>query len=253
MAAIISKDMGMLSNMASYVNIDYMNELVDIESGESSSVDVYFKKGNNTEKKAMEFQAAMEKEYNVLERPDTKKERDEIRRKFKKDDWDGAKYVISSLDENFGEILGISNFLNVGIAVTIIILFSIILVGIGNTIRMTIYERTKEIGTMRALGMQKGSVKSLFVLEAGVMSLIASIAGLLISTGIMAAVSSVKYDGVENFFAMFLKNRHIYFKINFLFIGLFVLALTGFVIMTGFLTARRASEINPAKAIHKTF
>ncbi len=67
-----------------------------------------------------------------------------------------------------------------GTAVMTMILFIIVAVGISNTMLMAVFERVREIGMMRALGMKDITVKWLFRIEAAGIGLIGSSAGLLI-------------------------------------------------------------------------
>jgi putative ABC transport system permease protein len=46
-----------------------------------------------------------------------------------------------------------------------IIVFFIVAISVGNTISMTVFERTREIGTLRALGLKHKGVESLFGIE----------------------------------------------------------------------------------------
>ncbi len=56
-------------------------------------------------------------------------------------------------------------------------LFAMAATGIANTVLMAAYERIREIGTMRALGMTRGAVVRLFVAEGLVMGVIGSLVG----------------------------------------------------------------------------
>lgn len=56
------------------------------------------------------------------------------------------------------------------------ITFSLLLV-MGNTMAMTVRERTREVGTLKALGYQRGTIARLFVSEALVVALIGGIIG----------------------------------------------------------------------------
>jgi len=60
------------------------------------------------------------------------------------------------------------------------LVFVIAAVGISNTMLMAVYERFREIGMMRALGMQDGKLRLAFVLEACGIGLIGSIGGVLL-------------------------------------------------------------------------
>ena len=63
------------------------------------------------------------------------------------------------------EVLKLEQVLNLITIIAVLILFFIILIGVVNTLRMTIRERTREIGTIRAIGMQKKDVRNVFILE----------------------------------------------------------------------------------------
>ncbi len=60
------------------------------------------------------------------------------------------------------------------------ILFILAIVGIANTMLMAIFERTKEIGMLRSMGMKDWDVIKLFIFEASFIGLIGSIIGVLI-------------------------------------------------------------------------
>ena len=65
--------------------------------------------------------------------------------------------------------------------IILIVLFVIIMVGITNTFRIIMFERIKEIGTMRSMGMQRGEVRNLFLFEALFIALGGAIAGLALA------------------------------------------------------------------------
>jgi len=53
--------------------------------------------------------------------------------------------------------------------------------GITNTMIMSIYERTKEIGIMKVIGANLGDIRKMFLLEAGMIGFLGGSAGLIIS------------------------------------------------------------------------
>ena len=62
-------------------------------------------------------------------------------------------------------------------------------IGITNTMMMSIYERTKEIGVMKVLGCDIRNIQSLFLLEAGFIGFIGGLIGLAFSYGIGAIIN----------------------------------------------------------------
>ena len=52
-------------------------------------------------------------------------------------------------------------------------------IGIANTMVMAIYERTREIGILKAMGASRGEIRQMFMLEAGFIGLIGGVIGLI--------------------------------------------------------------------------
>lgn len=63
--------------------------------------------------------------------------------------------------------------------------------GIMNTMLMSIYERTKEIGIIKVLGCRMGNILSLFLVEAAYIGLIGGAAGVALSYGISLVVNKL--------------------------------------------------------------
>ncbi len=64
-------------------------------------------------------------------------------------------------------------------------------IGIANTMMMSIYERTKEIGIMKVLGCDMRNIQGMFLLEAGYIGFIGGIIGLGLSYTISAIINAV--------------------------------------------------------------
>ena len=56
--------------------------------------------------------------------------------------------------------------------------------GIVNTMIMSIYERTREIGTLKAIGASRGDIRLMFMLEAGMLGLMGGVTGLILGWGL---------------------------------------------------------------------
>ena len=64
-------------------------------------------------------------------------------------------------------------------------------IGITNTMMMSIYERTKEIGVMKVLGCDLRNIRSLFLLEAGFIGFIGGVIGLALSYTLSAVINKL--------------------------------------------------------------
>ena len=64
-------------------------------------------------------------------------------------------------------------------------------IGITNTMMMSIYERTKEIGIMKVIGCRIRDIQSLFLMEAGFIGLIGGVLGVGLSYGLSVIINNL--------------------------------------------------------------
>lgn len=74
-----------------------------------------------------------------------------------------------------------------------LIVMIIVVLGIANTMMMTVMERTPEIGTIRALGTQKTGVIQLFLLEGVLLGILGGIWGILLGMGAAQLISAAEF------------------------------------------------------------
>lgn len=68
-------------------------------------------------------------------------------------------------------------------------------IGIANTMMMSIYERTKEIGVIKVLGCDMGVIRNMFLIESGCIGLLGGIVGIGLSYGISIAMNRFQTIG----------------------------------------------------------
>lgn len=83
--------------------------------------------------------------------------------------------------ETFGSILSIVQIVLVGIAAISLLVGGI---GIMNTMYTAVLERTKEIGTMKAIGAKNSDVLFIFLFEAGLLGLVGGLIGIAFGIGL---------------------------------------------------------------------
>lgn len=123
------------------------------------------------------------------------------------------------------------------VVVMLVVAIIISLMGIANTLALSINERTREIGLLRAVGMARAQLRSIIRWEGALIALFGTVGGLML--GVLTSWSLASVTG-ENGLTYQLP-----------FLGLFLLILLGAAagIVSALLPARRASRLNVLAAI----
>ena len=118
-------------------------------------------------------------------------------------------------------------------------------VGVVNTMIMSILERTREIGVMRAVGARRGTVSLLFTIEAALLGFFGGVFGLAIGYGAVLVANPIinKQLSGNN-----ITSSNIITLPIWLILG--VIALTTVIgILAGMYPARRAAHLDPVEAL----
>ncbi len=134
-------------------------------------------------------------------------------------------------------VVGIIQIVVVGLASIAIIVGAI---GIMNTMYTSVYERTKEIGILKAVGAKRRDIVSVFLLEAGMIGLAGGMGGLVLGLGSVQLV-----ELYAQFHPMFYFEAYI--SISLIFFSLVFAILVG--CLSGFLPALRAANLNPVDSL----
>ncbi|MBN2693557.1 ABC transporter permease [bacterium] len=106
---------------------------------------------------------------------------------------------IESWEELFPELKSMLNMTQFMILILAIILFSIVSIGIVNTLFMSIYERMFEFGVMKSIGTKPIQMFKLIVLEALLLTFLSILLGFIIGTSInyWLSIYGLNYNGVS--------------------------------------------------------
>ncbi|MEA2076161.1 MAG: ABC transporter permease [Euryarchaeota archaeon] len=154
----------------------------------------------------------------------------------KLDDFTSAMTMGSAI-EQMESIFGILQAVLIAIASISLIVAAM---GIMNTILMSVMERTHEIGVMKAIGAKNRNILSLFLLEAGVISVIGGVCGCIV--GVIGA-HAITF-GIQ---AAFDVEIAAIVKPEVLLGGVAVAVLVG--VLSGLYPARKASKMSPVEAV----
>jgi len=123
-------------------------------------------------------------------------------------------------------------------------------IGITNTMIMSIYERTKEIGIMKVLGCYISNIRVVFLMEAGMIGLLGGAIGTVISYIISAVMNSLGGGVFAEMFGMGMGGDGSRVSIIPLWLVLLALAFSTVIgLISGFYPANRAVKISALEAI----
>ncbi len=168
------------------------------------------------------------------------------------DRWAGTRFRVTTVNDVLEPVMTIVGILNQASIVLFVILLVITMVGLLNTFRMILIERTREIGTIRAVGMQQRQVRNLFLAEALVLALGGAIAGLLLSLVAGLIIGAIPI-GTQTPLVIFLDRGSFAFPVNPRGILMTLSILTTITLVSAWVPARSAARLRPADALRTTY
>jgi putative ABC transport system permease protein len=133
------------------------------------------------------------------------------------------------------QISGLSSILNI-LYVLLALSIVVSLFGIVNTLVLTVFERTREIGMLRAIGMTQRQTRRMIRHESVITSLIGAAIGIVLGI-VLAALLIARVDFIEFTFPT---TQVIIFAVAAILVG----------ILAAIFPARRAAKLNPLEALH---
>lgn len=157
----------------------------------------------------------------------------------------GMGYRVDSVINTIQQIRQVFTWIRVVLAILGLIAIFIAGIGMFNTLTISLLERTREIGIMKALGVKKSDIRRLFMTESLLMGVFGGVGGI-----ILALVAQQLTIFVLSMLATFVQGTvpTLFYNSFWIFSGFFILAL-GIAILTGIYPANRAAQINPIEAI----
>lgn len=233
---------------AAYMNREELNIIMDKDKGWATEIAVYAKEGSNipliTERLRLEFAKSKDVFPSIRTRHDFSEYRSGNR--------NNDKEVVAVMSVN-AQLEQLKSLLDAFLGCTYFVLFVflvIVMIGILNTYRVIVYERTREIGTMRAIGVQASDVKRIFLYEAAALALIASAFGFVLGLVTFHFVGLFDLSKVTAA-GMFTENGKLQYFIGLRSVALNLLFMMAAVVAAAWRPADQASKMPPAQALRK--
>jgi ABC-type lipoprotein release transport system permease subunit len=187
----IAREIGMLSKWNVYIPADSLRELYQYQAGTTGAIQLYLKPDAIPELGAIAGRlrgALSEAGYRLME-PDPRAfwmKFDSVAR----EDWTGQKLDVTSWEDELSFLTWTLQAIDGLSFVLLVILVGIVVTGIMNTMWIAIRERTREIGTLRAIGMQRPSVVRMFLFESLLLGVLGTSVGALLGLGVASLVNA---------------------------------------------------------------
>ncbi|MDA8426562.1 MAG: FtsX-like permease family protein [Treponema sp.] len=227
-----------------YVDRGQLNLLLGRPAGEEDMIGLYLRDYRQADEVAARVLTAMSALMPVFPPLHNQSELDSARSA----PYQGFRYGTLTTMGFMSEIKTMIDALTLVSYAILALLFVVIVAGIVNLYRVIIYERTKELGTMRAVGMQRAQVRNLILVEAFFLAVCSIAFGLALSLGVLEILSLFRLNAVAGF-DIFLDRGHLSWVMNLDTLG-FDAALIALVTLLGaWSPARSAQAIEPVVAL----
>jgi putative ABC transport system permease protein len=216
LAAVTVDSTSFIGSIMTYVQLDYLNSLIGLGKGEYMSLGIMLDKLDRSEAFATSLYTSMKGmglklfDRSTRESDGSMTPFQAMIQKQNSETWTGTKYRVYTVDDVLAQAKQIVVALDTSSVAILIVLFAIVMIGISNSFRMAMYERIREIGTMRAVGVQRGEIRSMFLYEALFLALAGAVVGIILALVVMAILSLITFDPQSPVF-LILKRGHLSF------------------------------------------
>jgi ABC-type lipoprotein release transport system permease subunit len=236
----VASNIGMLSSWSIYLNHRGLRRLYQLNDETTGALQLYLKDIEQVKPVQERLRTALGRAGFELLEPDARPfwmKFDAVNR----ENWTGQKLDVTTWEDETAFVQWIVTALTVMATVVVAALIAIIGVGIMNVMWISIRERTREIGALRALGMQRTGVMAMFLVEGFLLGLMSTVGGSLVGLGLSYALTGADIALPKSWQFVFFSERlvvsptapWVLFSVGFV-----TLAITAISLLPSFLAAR---------------
>jgi putative ABC transport system permease protein len=245
----IAKDVGLLSKWNVFVPMETLRALYQLNASATGAIQIHLRAADQA--RIPQIAANLR---NTLERAGYRVMDSDPRAfwmKFEtvnREDWTGQKLDVTTWEDELSFMMWTLQLIKGLTVVLLVILVAIVVTGIMNTMWIAIRERTREIGTLRAIGMQRSGVLWMFMLESLLLGLFSAMAGAVAGVAIAAGLNALHIHvplGVQ----LFLMSDHLQLAVHARLIVQAIVALTAVTALAALYPSFRAARLQPVTAM----
>jgi putative ABC transport system permease protein len=243
----IAANIGMLSSWNVFLNDEGLRRLYQLNDETTGALMLYLKDIEVVPQVMSRLRTTLsQKGYQLMDaNPEP------FFRKFdavNRESWTGQKLDVTSWEDETSFVKWFITLFSLLASIVTFLLVSVIGVGIMNVMWITIRERTREIGTLRAVGMQRSSVLQMFVTEGFLLGLIGTVLGALLGVGISLLVNNSRILLPKGMQFIFLSERLVVTPTPF-WVVFAVVFITGTITLVSIIPSFRAARLKPVSAM----
>jgi len=243
----IAADMGILSAWNIFIPTAALNQLYQLNPDTTGALQVYLKDMKRIPQDMELLRKALSAEGYPIMDPESKpfwQKTESVNR----EDWTGQKLDLTTWDDEISFFHWTTSAVDGLTYILTMVLLIIIAIGIMNSIWIAIRERTREIGTLRAIGMQRRRVLAMFVIEAFSLGLFSTVVGCAIGLLLSSALNAAHIP-VPEMARFFLMSNTLKFTVemNRVFGGMAV--IVGSTTLIAILPSTHAARLKPITAM----
>jgi ABC-type lipoprotein release transport system permease subunit len=245
----IAKDMGLMSKFGTFVPIETTRSLYQLRPDTTGAIQLYLKPRYVADAPviAARLRTTLEHAgYRIMD-PDA----NPFWMKFQtvnREDWTGQKLDVTTWEDEVSFLTWTLKVLSVLKLVLLTILIAIVVTGIMNTMWIAIRERTREIGTLRAIGMQRWGVLRMFLFESFQMGIIGTAAG-AVGGSIVASLVNLAEIKVPLGVQLFLMSDQLHLAVHLPSLVSAAVMITVITTLAALYPAYRAARLPPVSAM----
>jgi len=247
--AVIARNIGLLSAFSAFIQHGTLWQLYGLSPTATGAIHLFLKDQADAPVVAARLRTSLAQAGWKVMDPEPQPYWIKLMYTVPSEDWTGQKLDVTTWKDEMGDFQKFMSGVHVLTAILITVLMVVVIIGIINTLAIAIRERTREIGTLRAIGMHRRKVLWLFVLEMALLALAGTVAGALLGALVGAGLTAAGIH-VPDAMQMFLVQERLTFILEPGRIAGYVVTLTLLVVLASLLPALRAARLRPVTAMH---
>jgi putative ABC transport system permease protein len=246
---VVVRNVGIMSAFSAFMQADTLRRLYGLSPEATGAIHLFLKDRDQANLVAARLREEFQRQgWRVME-PDPQPYYMKLFQTVPSEDWTGQKLDVTTWEDELGQFKQFIWGVKVFTGLLVFILMVVIVIGILNTLAIAIRERTREIGTLRAIGMQRRKVLWLFMLETFLLGLGGCAAGALAAAALAAGLNAAAIH-VPEAVQLFLSQEHLTFQLRAGAAASDVLLLTLVTVVASLGPALRAARLKPITAMH---